>query len=87
MQSAAIQSAVDLGAQITKQGPVAIDAFRRAIAPMACANPAINAGIEAMASGLDAASVGLGATIAPLDVTAKEVATLLRGFEAPPTGC
>jgi hypothetical protein len=86
VQSAAIQTVVDVGAQITQQGPAAIDAFRQAIAPMACANPAINAGIEAFAGGLDAVS-GLGATIAPLDLTATEMATLLRGFEASPETC
>jgi hypothetical protein len=86
VQSAAIQTVVDIGTQITTQGPAAIDAFRQAIAPMACANPAINAGIEAFAGGLDAVS-GLGATIAPVDVTTAEIATLLRGFEASPEAC
>lgn len=73
---------------MSTQGPPAIDQMKVALAPLACANPAINAAVNAVADGLDNGSTTLGAAIAPFDLTAHQTATLLRGFTAaPPASC
>lgn len=87
VQATLLETVIEIGAQISEQGPPSIDAFREAVAPLACANPVINAGIEALADGFEAAADDFGAAIAPFDLTAVETATFLRGLTAPETAC
>jgi hypothetical protein len=86
VQAAVIQGFVAVGTQMTTQGKAGIAQMRDAIAPLACANPAINAGIDVLAGGLDQVA-DTGAPIAPFDLTAAEMATLFRSFKAPATAC
>ncbi|MDQ3293542.1 MAG: hypothetical protein M3527_03710, partial [Actinomycetota bacterium] len=87
VQAALLDAIIQAGSQISEQGPPSIDAFRAAVAPLACANPAINAGLEALADGFDQSAADFGPTIAPFDLTAVETASFLRGLEAPEVPC
>ena len=86
VQQAIIQGFEEAGAQMKSNGQAGVEQMRDAIAPLACANPAVNAGIEALAQGFDAFAA-LGAPVAPFDLTAAETATLLRSLQAPETAC
>lgn len=86
LQGAFLTAFTEVGAQIKTQGQAGVEAMREGLAPLACANPAVNQGIEAFAGGLDSIAA-TGAVIAPLDLTAAELATLFRSFKAPETSC
>lgn len=86
VQTAIVQGFTDLGAIIKDQGQAGVEQLRGAIAPLACANPVLDQGIEVIAGALDAVA-GLGATVAPLDLTAAELAVLIRSFAAPVVPC
>ena len=87
-QQAVINAINTASTQISTQGPTGINRLRAVLAPLACANPVIDAAINAVADGLDAGATQLRTVIQPVDLTAHQTATLLRGFTAPkPTGC
>lgn len=86
VQSAILQGFTEIGAQIKENGQAGVEAMRQGLAPIACANPAINAGIEGLASAFDSFAA-LGAPVAPFDLTAAETAVLLRTLQAPEAAC
>jgi hypothetical protein len=55
-------------------------AAQQAVAPLAVANPVLDAGVNAVSNQLDALSNQLGASIAPLNTTIPEVAATIRGL-------
>jgi hypothetical protein len=68
-------------------GPQGIDQIRRVVAPAACANAAVDAGIQAFANGLDGVVTLLAPAIQPVDRTIHQTAGLVRGFQEPVTTC
>jgi hypothetical protein len=86
VQLAIITGYNELGAQIKTNGQAGVAAMRDALAPLACANPAINAGLEAFAEAFDGFAA-MGAPVAPFDLTAAEAAVLIRSLQAPEIAC
>jgi hypothetical protein len=78
-QQVVIAAINSVSATMSTQGPVGITALQKAIAPLACANPAITA----VANGMDAGATAFANVIQPFDRSAHQTATLLRSFEAP----
>ncbi|MGI8663396.1 MAG: hypothetical protein ACR2LQ_09340 [Acidimicrobiales bacterium] len=86
-QHAVLDAINQASTQITTNGPAGIDQLRVALAPLACANPAVNAAVKAVADGLDTGALTLGGAIQPFDLAAHQTATLLRGFQTTDAGC
>jgi hypothetical protein len=76
-----------LSNEISTNGPAGIAQLQAALAPLACANPAVDAGLAAFADALDAGAIKFGSLIQPFDLSAHQTATLVRSFEAPAVKC
>ena len=76
-QAQALQAISDAAVNLSVAGPEGIDQLREVIAPLACANPGINAGIEAFSGGLDGLVAALGSAIQPLDRTISQLSALV----------
>lgn len=83
VQAAAIEATTTIGQQISTLSPDALDQLRDLIAPLACANSSMNAGINALAEALDQGSEAFGDALQPFDLTAQQMATFLRGLQSP----
>jgi hypothetical protein len=78
---------VDAAGAMAQYGPPALQQVQQAIAPLACLNPALNAGITQFVNTTDSVTNALAGVIDPLNVTLQQVATLAQSFEEPATAC
>jgi hypothetical protein len=78
---------VDVAGAIAQYGPPALQQVQAAIAPLACLNSALNAGITDFADATDSVTNALATVIDPLNVTLQQVATLAQSFEEPAPSC
>jgi len=73
---------------MAKYGPPALQQVQQNIAPLACLNSALNAGIGEFGNTTDTLANATAAVIDPLNVTLQQIATLAQSFEEPaPSSC
>jgi len=73
---------------MAQYGPPALQQVQQDIAPLACLNSALNAGITEFVNATDSLTNATAAVIDPLNVTLQQIATLAQSFEEPaPSSC
>jgi hypothetical protein len=80
-QAEVLQAISDAAVNASVSGPAAIEQLRAALAPLACANPQINAGVAGFADGLDGLVTAIGPAIEPLDRTISQLSALIRASQ------
>jgi hypothetical protein len=78
---------VNVAGAMAQDGPPALQQVQQAIAPLACLNSALNAGITEFVNTTDSVTNTLAAVIDPLNVTLQQIATLAQSFEEPDAAC
>jgi hypothetical protein len=78
---------VQIAGEMAQYGPPALQQVQQEIAPLACLNQPINAGVTAFANATDTITNELATAIDPLNVTLQQVATLGQSFEEPAVSC
>jgi hypothetical protein len=68
--------------QISAQGSSGLQAFGQSTAPLAAANPALDALVALGSNGLSSASSDLGTSIAPFNVTLAQLAQTVAWFSS-----
>jgi hypothetical protein len=87
VQAALQHTSTQLAGTISTAGPQGIDQMRAVVAPAACANALLNAGLQGFANATDEAAAQLGATIQPADRSLHQIAGLARSFQEPVSPC